>query len=173
MNNEKFYNNLKELCTLKRFAIKEGQSKHSPSELLEKISVTELTSGDVAEILMGYMLGLFSAIAEDGLRIYTTTSLDMGGVDFCLKRFGQEFYVQMKFCKKNYKIYPPHIRVVELGAHKKFQGWTSIKSMRGNDALYAFLIGSGAYDEDEIYTVFEACPGFEDVCKKVWAHIKN
>lgn len=173
MNKEKFEKILKELCTLKRFAIKEGQSKNDPSEVFKKISMTDFTSGDVAEILMGYMLGLFSAIADDNLRIYVTTSLDKEGVDFCLKRFRQEYYVQMKFCKRNTKVYSSYIQVVEVGACSAFKGLTQLRPMGGSEALYTLLLGSGAYDEDEIYDIFESCQGFEDKCKKVWALIKN
>lgn len=173
MNKAKFENLLKELCAFKRFAIKEGQSKNSPSEVFKRISVTDFTSGDVAEILMAYMLGLFSAIADDNLRIYVTTSLDKEGVDFCLKRFRQEYYVQMKFCKHNTKVYPSYVKVVEVGAWRGFKGWTQLPVMGGNEALYSLLVESGAYDEDEIYDIFESCPGFEDECRKIWVHIKN
>ena len=173
MNNVKFENLLKELCAFKRFAIKEGQSKNSPSEVFKKISVTNFTSGDVAEILMAYMLGLFSAIADDNLRIYVTTSLDKEGVDFCLKRFRQEYYVQMKFCKHNTRIYPSYVKVVELGAWRGFKGLTQLSAMGGNEALFRLLLESDAYDEDELYDIFESVSDFETICREVWTHIKN
>ena len=79
----------------------------------------------------------------------------------------------MKFCKRNTKVYSSYIQVVEVGACSAFKGLTQLRPMGGSEALYALLLGSGAYDEDEIYDIFESCQGFEDECKKVWALIKN
>ena len=172
MTNEKFYQKMKELCYLKRFALKEGQTLQKPENVQNKISVTYLSAGDVAEIWMAYMLGLFSAIAEDGLKVFITTSLDKEGVDLCLKRFKSQAYMQMKFCKRNDKIYPSDIKVVELGATKGFSGLNELDPMNGNDALYKLLIKSGLYDEDEIYLIFESQDWFETACKNVWKLIK-
>ena len=157
---------------MKRFALKEGQTLQKPENVQNKISVTYLSAGDVAEIWMAYMLGLFSAIAEDGLKVFITTSLDKEGVDFCLKRFKSQAYMQMKFCKRNDKIYPSDIKVVELGATKGFSGLNELDPMNGNDALYKLLIKSGLYDEDEIYLIFESQDWFETACKNVWKLIK-
>ena len=172
MTNEKFYQKMKELCYLKRFALKEGQTLQKPKNVQDKISVTYLSAGDVAEIWMAYMLGLFSAIADDGLRVFITTSLDREGVAFCLKRFKSQSYIQMKFCKHNDKIYSDDIKVVELGAAKGFSGRNELPSMNGNEALYNLLFESGLYDEDEIYLIFESRRWFETVCKDVWKLIR-
>ena len=168
MNNEVFYQKMNELCSLKRFALKHGQALKKPGKLQKEISVTYLSAGDVAEIWMAYMLGLFSAIAEDGLKVYITTSLDKEGVDFCLKRFKSQSYLQMKFCKKNDRIYPSDIKVVELGGAKSFSGINELDPMNGNEALYNLLIASGLYDEDEIYDIFEKHSWFEPTCNEVW-----
>ena len=172
MTNEKFYQKMKELCYLKRFALKEGQALQNPENVQNKISVTYLSAGDVAEIWMAYMLGLFSAIAEDDLKVFITTSLDKEGVDFCLKRFKSQAYMQMKFCKRNDKIYPSDIKVVELGATKGFSGLNELDPMNGNEALYNLLIKSGLYDEDEIYDIFEKQDWFEPTCNEVWRLIR-
>ena len=55
MTNEKFYQKMKELCYLKRFALKEGQALQNPENVQNKISVTYLSAGDVAEIWMASM----------------------------------------------------------------------------------------------------------------------
>lgn len=172
MNNENFYKKMKELCSLKRFALKQGQALKKPGNVRREISVTYLSAGDVAEIWMAYMLGLFSAIADDGLRVFITTSLDREGVDFCLKRFKSQAYLQMKFCKHNDRIYPDDIRVVELGGAKGFSGLNELDSMNGNEALYNLLLESGLYDEDEIYDIFERQDWFEKTCKEVWKLIR-
>ena len=78
----------------------------------------------------------------------------------------------MKFCKRNDKIYPSDIKVVELGATKGFSGLNELDPMNGNDALYKLLIKSGLYDEDEIYLIFESQDWFETACKNVWKLIK-
>ena len=172
MTNETFNAKMNELCYLKRFALKHGQALRKPDRVQKEISVTYMSAGDVAEIWMAYMLGLFSAIAEDGLRVFITTSLDREGVDFCLKRFKSQSYIQMKFCKHNDKIYSDDIKVVELGAAKGFSGRNELPSMNGNEALYNLLFESGLYDEDEIYLIFESRRWFETVCKDVWKLIR-
>ena len=172
MTNETFNGKMNELCFLKRFALKQGQSLRKPDRVQKEISVTYLAAGDVAEIWMAYMLGLFSAIADDGLRVFITTSLDMEGVDFCLKRFKSQSYMQMKFCKRNDKIYPDDVKVVELGATKWFSGLNELDPMNGNEALYNLLIKSGLYDEDEIYDIFEKQDWFEPTCNEVWRLIR-
>ena len=65
MTNETFNAKMNELCFLKRFALKQGQALKKPRNVQKEISVTYLSAGDVAEVLMAYMLGLFSAIAGD------------------------------------------------------------------------------------------------------------
>ena len=172
MDNETFNKKMNELCYLKRFALKQGQALRKPDRVQKEISVTYMSAGGVAEIWMAYMLGLFSAIAEDGLRVFITTSLDREGVDFCLKRFKSQAYMQMKFCKKNDRIYPDDIRVVELGGAKGFSGLNELPSMNGNEALYNLLIASGLYDEDEIYDIFEKQDWFEPTCNEVWRLIR-
>ena len=172
MNNEVFNQKMNELCTLKRFALKQGQALKKPWNVQKEISVTYLSAGDVAEVWVAYMLGLFSAIADDGLRVFITTSLDKEGVDFCLKRFKSQAYMQMKFCKRNDKIYPSDIKVVELGATKGFSGLNELDPMNGNEALYNLLIASGLYDEDEIYDIFEKQDWFEPTCNEVWRLIR-
>lgn len=172
MTNEKFYQKMKELCYLKRFALKEGQALKKPGKVQKEISITYLSAGDVAEVWMAYMLGLFSAIAGDGLRVFITTSLDKEGVDFCLKRFKSQAYMQMKFCKHNDRIYPSDIQVVELGGAKGFSGLNELEPMNGNEALYNLLIASGLYDEDEIYDIFEKQSWFEPTCNEVWRLIR-
>ena len=172
MTNETFNSKMNELCFLKRFALKQGQALKKPRNVQKEISVTYLSAGDVAEVWMAYMLGLFSAIAGDGLRVFITTSLDKEGVDFCLKRFKSQAYMQMKFCKHNDRIYSDDIKVVELGAAKGFSGKNELPSMNGNEALYNLLFESGLYDEDEIYLIFESQRWFETACKDVWKLIR-
>lgn len=172
MTNETFNKKMNELCALKRFALKQGQALRKPDRVQKEISVTYLSAGDVAEVLMAYMLGLFSAIAGDGLRVFITTSLDKEGVDFCLKRFKSQAYMQMKFCKHNDRIYPSDIKVVELGGAKSFSGLNELDPMNGNEALYNLLIKSGLYDEDEIYDIFERHDWFEPTCNEVWRLIR-
>lgn len=164
---------IQELCEFKRFARKEGQAWNSPNKIREMIKATDFPSGDVAEVWMVYMLGLFSVIADDGLKIYTTTALDKEGTDFLLKRFGMDFHIQQKFCIKNKKYYPSHIRVVEIGAWKGFEGLTELPSCTGSYAVFRILEESGAYDEEELYDLFEENEEFVQLCNKVWTYIKN
>ncbi len=161
------------LCRLKQLAIKTGQQKKPVDVVAAKIKATDLPSGDVAEILMAYMLGFFSAIAGN-LKVYTTVDLDKKGVDFSLKmrNYLKAAYIQMKFCKHNTKSYPPYITVVEVGAWPGFGGLTELSSCPGNAALFKILINSGLYDEDEIYCIFESYYGFEENCREVWELIK-
>ena len=170
---EKINNEIKELCELKRLARKEGQAWSSPNKIREAISTTDLPSGDVAEIWMMYMLGLFSVIADDGLKIYATSALDKEGTDFLLRRSGMEFHVQQKFCVKNKKYYPSYIKVVEVGAWKGFEGLTELPSCTGSYAVFRILEESGAYDEEELYDLFEENEEFVQLCNKVWTYIKN
>lgn len=172
MTNEVFNQKMNELCTLKRFALKQGQALKKPGNIQKEISVTYLSAGDVAEVWVAYMLGLFSAIADDGLRVFITTSLDREGVDFCLKRFKSQSYIQMKFCKHNDRMYSDDIKVVELGGAKRFSGLNELDPMNGNEALYNLLIKSGLYDEDEIYDIFERQDWFEPTCNEVWRLIR-
>ena len=171
--NEKVNKEIKDLCEFKRLARKEGQARNLPDKLREMIKATSFPSGDVAEIWMVYMLGLFSVIAEDGLKIYTTVALDKEGTDFLLRRFDMNFHVQQKFCIKNKKYYPPHIRVVEVGAWKGFNGLTELPSCTGSYAVFRILEESGAYDEEELYDIFEENEEFVKLCNEVWTYIKN
>ena len=172
MDELEFLKKMQELCFLKRLAIKEGQLLNEPDKIRKKISVTHLASGDVAEIWMSYMLGLFSATANDGLRIYVTTALDKEGVDFCLKRFRFNYYVQMKFCKHNTKPYPDYIKVVEVAGGSNFQGKTEFPHTLGKYAVFQLLFESGAYDEDELYDIFDGNKAFTNTCNKVWDYIR-
>ena len=172
MDELEFLKKMQELCSLKRFALKEGQALCSPDATRKKVSVTYMSAGYVAEVWMAYMLGLFSTIADDGLKVYITTSLDKKGIDFCLKRFKSQAYIQMKFCKHNIQIYSSDIKVVELGAAKDFFGQNEVERMNGNNALYKLLLESELYDEDEIYSIFASQDWFEETCIDVWKLIK-
>lgn len=173
MTNETFNQKMKELCELKRFAIKHGAAQSSPEKLRKIISTTTLAAGDVAEIWMSYMLGYFSSISDDNLRIFVTTGLDRDGIDFCLKRFRSEYYVQMKFCKHNTRSYPEYVKVVEVGGWKGFAGKNELPAYLGNYALFYILAESGAYDEEELYAIFEANPNLVKICDEVWTYIKG
>ena len=164
---------IKELCELKRIAIKQGALQADPEKLRRLISATTFAAGGVAEIWMSYMLGYFSSISDDNLKIFVTTGLDRDGIDFCLKRFRSEYYVQMKFCKYNTKTYPDYVKVIEVGGWKGFTGKNELPVCPGNYALFAILSKSGAYDEEELYPLFEASPNLVKTCNEVWTYIKS
>ena len=61
MDELEFLKKMQELCSLKRFALKEGQALCSPDATRKRVSVTYMSAGYVAEVWMAYMVGLFSA----------------------------------------------------------------------------------------------------------------
>ena len=62
---------------------------------------------------------------------------------------------------------------MEIGAWKGFGGLTELTSCTGSYAVFRILEESGAYDEEELYDLFEENEEFVQLCNKVWTYIKN
>lgn len=154
-------------------AFKLGKSQEPVSALQKLISVTDYPSGDVAEIVMAYMLGLFCSSRTD-LYVAMTVSMDKKGVDFMLTRFREYNYpIQMKFNKKNERAYAPGITVVELGPDRLFTGEKYLDPEAGNQALLRMLTECGAYEEEELFDFFDESEGIEELLIAAWRLIKN
>ena len=145
----------------------------SIEDLKKLIAKTDYPSGDVAEIVMCFMLGNLCRAYDDGLRVFVSASSDRDGVDFCLRRFKRNYYIQLMWNKKNDRVYPGHITVVEVGAGMSFSGERYLPKMNGRRALYEVLVNSIAYDEDEFYDIEDNYPDFMDMCDEAWNLIKN
>lgn len=164
---------MKEFADLKYKGFRLGKSREPVSALQKLISVTDYPSGDVAEIVMAYMLGLFCSSRTD-LYIAMTVSMDKKGVDFMLTRFREYNYpIQMKFNKRNERAYAPGITVVELGPDRLFTGEKYLDPEAGNQALLRMLTECGAYEEEELFDFFDESEGIEELFIAAWRLIKN
>ena len=77
------YKKLKAAAKIKRAAARLDDLE----DLRKLISVTEINSGDIAEIIIAFLLGNFFRAIDDGGRVYMTADLDKEGVDFEIVRF--------------------------------------------------------------------------------------
>jgi len=164
---------MKEFADLKYKGFRLGKNRSELSELQKLIAVTDYPSGDVAEIVMAYMLGLFCSFRTD-LYVAMTASMDKKGVDFMLTRFCKYNYpIQMKFNKDDDCLYDPAITVTKLGPDRTFLGQRYLDTDAGNQALLRILTECGAYEEEEIFDSFEENEGFEELLIAAWRLIKN
>jgi hypothetical protein len=152
---------------------REAFSLESVDELKRLIAATDCPSGDVAEIILAFMLGMFSRLFGDGMRVFMTAPLDVKGEDFRIVRFEIPYSIQLKWNKKNDKVYPPHIKVIEVGASPAFKGERYLPAQRGYYMFYDFLAKSGAYEEDELWTFDEKHPELADIFDEAWEIIKT
>ena len=164
---------MKEFADLKYKGFRLGKNRSELSELQKLIAVTDYPSGDVAEIVMAYMLGLFCSFRTD-LYVAMTASMDKNGVDFMLTRFSEYNYpVQVKFNRKNERVYAPGITVVELGPDRLFSGKKYLDPEAGNLVLLHMLTECGAYEEEELFDFFDESEGIEELFIAAWRLIKN
>ena len=166
---QKLWNALMKFAELKR----EAFSLTSVEQLRELISKTDYPNGDVAELIVAFMLGNLCRTFDDGLQVFMTAKLDASGVDFCLRRFRQNFYVQLKWNKVNTRLYEDYITVVEAGPDKSFKGALYLKPQKGKFVLFDILTSTMAYDEEEFYDIEEKSPDFIQKCNEAWAIIKR
>ena len=146
----------------------------SLNDLKTLIAKTEYPSGDVAEIVVAFMLGQWARLYGDGLRVFMTASLDARGEDFRLMRFEISFSVQFKFNKKNTRCYPAYIRVIEEGPDRSaFHGMNYLPFTKGKYVLADVLVNSGAYEIDEAYDFMDDHLELSNICNKAWQIIKN
>ena len=134
--------------------------------------LTDLNTGDLAEVLIMWMLGYFQRF-DKNLSVHSNPRLDMEGVDILLKRFGQEFPIQIKFNKNNDRYYGGEITVVEVGPPATFLGHIYTRKENGNAVLFSILSECGAYSEEELYDLFEKDDTFEETIRKAWEWLKN
>ena len=165
----KKWEQLCKLADVKKEALKLKEIKG----LRELIAATSFPNGDIAEVLVAFMLGNFARLFDDGLKVFMSASLDRDGSDFVLRRFHINYHVQFKWNKKNDHEYPEYVVVIEEGADRCFQGKHYLTPTKGKYVLFHVLVQSGAYEEDEIYDFMEAYPWFNDLCDEVWRTIKN
>jgi len=168
-----FDEHMRKFANDKYRAFKLGKDRADLAELQDLIAVTDYPSGDVAEIVMAYMLGLFCSFRTD-LYASMTANMDKRGVDFMLTRFRKYNYpIQMKFNKDDDRIYDSSISVIKLGPDRTFLGQRYLNTDAGNQALLRMLTECGAYEEEEIFDSFEENEGLEDLLIKAWRLIKN
>lgn len=134
----------------------------------EQHGLDDLNTGDLAEILMMWMIGKFQQI-DHHLSVITCPKLDADGIDLMLERSGGSSRLHLTFNRKNDRVYAPDIMVVELGASKTFSGkiYTDI-TMEGNRALFEVLSKSGHYSSAEIFDLFELAYPLEEELIEAW-----
>lgn len=159
---------LKEAAKTKRAAY----HLETVKELKDLISVTSYVNGDVAEIIIAFLLGNFIRAIEDGARVFMTADLDRDGVDFEIVRFRIHYSIQLKWNKKNTKTYKDYIHVIEVGPDSSFEGKMYLPTEKGCYMFYRFLVESGAYEEDEIYDFDDEHPDFKELCNDAWKIIR-
>lgn len=164
---------MREFAEFKYKAFKLGKTQGTVAALRKLIRFTNYTSGDLAEIVLAYMLGIFCAYHSD-LYVAMTANLDKNGVDFMLTRFRKYNYpIQVKFNKENDHFYSDDITVVELGGDfDSFRATRYIDAMRGDYALFLVLIECDAYNEEEVCDFLEI-EGIADLLKEAWRIIVN
>jgi hypothetical protein len=165
--------NLENFNNLKNAAYDNGKNYSGNDDIavLKKMVRYMDSYGDIAEILIAYMLGVF-AHHVGNFEAVMTAALDACGTDFLLIRSNgrrKKFWVQTKFCNKNYtKIYADYVKTIIVGACKEFTGDRyGTEIMPGNIILYNILTESGAYAEEEVYGFFEI-EGIENLLRDVW-----
>lgn len=167
------YQKVKELSDYKYLAAKAGRENVSWLEFVSrsKLGLTDFNSGDLAEILVCWMLGSFQRIDGD-LSVHSSVRADMQGADVVLNRF-VEVKIQLKFNKKNERYYGRDIVVIELGPSRKFTGAFYLDKQSGNRILMKVLEESGLYSEEEICDLFEVEDEFEEDMRRAWEWIVN
>ena len=162
------YKKLKAAAKMKRAAARLDDLE----DLRKLISVTEINSGDIAEIIIAFLLGNFFRASDDGGRVYMTADLDKEGVDFEIVRFHIHYSIQLKWNKKNNRTYRDYIRVIEVGPDPSFEGDMYLPPEKGAYMFYKFLVEAGAYEEDEIYDFDDERPRFKELCNEAWKIIR-
>ena len=142
------------------------------AELRALISATNYASGDIAEIIISFLLGNFIRLIGDDAKVFMTADLDKIGVDFEIVRFHIHYSIQLKWNKKNNKSYKDYIRVIEVGPDSSFEGNMYLSPEKGCYMFYRFLMESGAYEEDEIYDFDDEHPDFKELCNEAWKIIR-
>lgn len=158
------YRKLKAAAEIKRAAAR----LEDLEDLRKLISATKLNSGDIAEIIIAFLLGNFFRAIDDGAHVYMTADLDKEGVDFEIVRFHIHYSIQLKWNKKNNRAYRDYIRVIEVGPDPSFKGKIHLPPEKGAYMFYRLLIESGAYEEDEIYDFDDERPRFKELCNEAW-----
>lgn len=137
------------------------------------IGKTKFDNGDIAEIIMAFLLGRFASLVHDSsFVIVMEPELDLDGIDFKIWHRHIARSVQLKWNKKNDQPYDWFIHVIELGASKEFDGKHHVPSEKGRYAFYRFLIESNAFSEEEVWTFDEEHPDFGKLCDEAWKIIK-
>ena len=162
------YKKLKAAAEIKRAAAR----LEDLEDLRKLISATELNSGDIAEIIIAFLLGNFFRAIDDGAHVYMTADLDKNGVDFEIVRFHIHYSIQLKWNKKNNKSYRDYIRIIEVGPDPSFEGDMYLPPEKGGYMFYKLLVESGAYEEDEIYDFDDEYPDFKEFCNEAWKIIR-
>ena len=164
---------VKELAEYKYLAAKAGRENVSWLDFVSrsKLGLTDFNSGDLAEIVICWMLGSFQRIDGD-LSVHSSVRADMQGADIVLNRF-VEAKVQLKFNKKNERYYGRDIVVIEVGPSRKFTGTFYLDKESGNNVLMKVLMESGLYSEEELYDLFEVEEEFEEDMRRAWEWIVN
>ena len=167
------YQKVKELAEYKYLAAKAGRENIAWLEFVSrsKLGLTDFNSGDLAEILVCWMLGSFQRIDAD-LSVHSSVRADMQGADIVLTRF-VEAKIQLKFNKKNKRYYGRDIVVIELGPSRRFMGTLYLDKESGNNALMRVLTESGLYSEVEVFDLFEVEEDFEEDMRRAWEWIVN
>ena len=167
------YAKVKELSDYKYLAAKAGRENVSWLEFVfrSKLGLTDFNSGDLAEIVICWMLGSFQRIDGD-LSVHSSVRADMQGADVVLTRF-VEVKIQLKFNKKNERYYGRDIIVIELGPSREFTGTFYLDKESGNSVLMRVLTESGLYSEEEVYDLFEIEDEFEEDMRRAWEWIVN
>lgn len=163
---------LKALASLKYAAFKIGR-KMEPVEILRKlIAPTDLPSGDIAEVVLAYMLGYLTKVVR-GLYVDMSAYADMKGVDFVLTRFGYEHKLQLKFNRKDRRDYGEDIVVFYAGPSSKFIGTKYLEEDRGDNILLNILLSMDVYDFDEACDIIDDHRRLKEACIRAWEIIKN
>lgn len=170
MSNRKY--DLKALAALKYATFKIGRKKDPVEVLRELIAPTDLPSGDIAEIVLAYMLGYLTKTVR-GLYVDMSAYADMKGVDFVLTRFGYEHKLQLKFNRKDRRDYGEDIVVFYAGPSRKFVGAKYLDEDRGDDILLNILLQLDVYDFDEACDIIDGHCGLKDACIEAWEIIRN
>lgn len=165
---QELYEKLKAAAQIKR----EAAHLEDVQSLRELISETSLNNGDVAEIIISFLLGNFIRAIGDDAKVFMTADLDKKGVDFEIVRFRIHYSIQLKWNKKNTKFYEDYIRVIEVGPDPSFEGDIYIHPEKGGYMLYRLLVESGAYEEGEIYDFDDERPDFKEFCNEAWEIIR-
>lgn len=162
------YKKLKAAAKIKRAAA----HLENIEDLRDLISATALDNGDIAEIIISFLLGNFIRAIGDDARLFMTADLDKKGVDFEIVRFHIHYSIQLKWNKINDQPYENYIRVIEVGPDPSFKGKIHLPPEKGAYMFCRLLVESGAYEEDEIYDFDDERPRFKELCNKAWKIIR-